>query len=72
LRREWRPIAHHRQEESIGGLDAERQSVELHLAFGHIGDGHGHFSESEKWSAGTAHFLLPYARAALAKEEGGR
>ena len=50
----------------IAGLDVERQSVELHLAFGHVGDGHGNFSESEKWSADTARFLLPYARAALA------
>ena len=53
-------------EDIAAGLDVERQSVELHLAFGHIGDGHGSFSESEKWSADTARFLLPYARAALA------
>lgn len=49
-----------------GDEDINRQSVELHLAFGHIGDGHGNFSESEKWSADTARFLLPFARAALA------
>ena len=53
-------------EDIAAGLDVERQSVELHLSFGHIGDGHGNFSESEKWSADTARFLLPYARAALA------
>ena len=53
-------------EDIAAGLDVERQSVELHLAFGHIGDGDGNFSESEKWSADTARFLLPYARAALA------
>ena len=53
-------------EDIIAGLDVDRQSVELHLAFGHIGDGHGNFSESDKWSADTARFLLPYARAALA------
>jgi hypothetical protein len=53
-------------EDIAAGLDVERQSVDLHLAFGHIGDGHGHFSESEKWSAGTARSLLPFARAAIA------
>lgn len=53
-------------EDIAAGLDVERQSVELHLAFGHVGDGHGGFSESEKWSADTARFLRPYARAALA------
>jgi len=53
-------------EDIAAGLDVERQSVELHLAFGHIGHGHGNFPESEKWSADTARFLLPYARAALA------
>jgi hypothetical protein len=50
-------------EDIAAGLDVERQSVELHLAVGHIGDGHGNFLESEKWSADTARFLLPYARA---------
>jgi hypothetical protein len=53
-------------EDIAAGLDVERQSVELHLAVGHIGDGHGNFLESEKWSADTARFLLPYARAAIA------
>lgn len=53
-------------EDIIAGLDVERQSLELHLAFGHVGDGYGNFSKSEKWNADTARFLLPYARAALA------
>lgn len=53
-------------EDIAAGLDVERQSVELHLAFGHIGDGHGNFPESEKWSADTARFLLPFTRAAIA------
>ena len=51
----------------IAGLDVERQSLELHLAFGHVGDGEGNFSANEIWDAQTAADLLPYAEAALAK-----
>ena len=52
-------------EDIAAGLDVERQSDELHMAFMHYGDMEtgAWFGE---WDPDTARFLLPYARAALA------